>query len=74
LPISPANPGFHSASIDEVARKAAKLKNKKGNPIKLQSKLLAVIADPDDEQGVYVAEAAGCVRRVGIDVCEMFFL
>ncbi|KAF2755690.1 WD40 repeat-like protein [Pseudovirgaria hyperparasitica] len=54
-------------SIEDAARKANKRNNKNGSPIKLQSKLLAVISDPDDDRYVYVAEAAGCVRRVNIE-------
>jgi len=61
-----------SDSLATSARKAAKSKNKHGNPIKLPSKLLAVLADPTDERGdvVYVAEAAGEVKRVKLDVCK----
>lgn len=57
-----------SESLVSVQRKAAKAKNKLGRPIKLSSKLLAVTADPFDERAVYVAEAAGEVRRVVLEV------
>jgi hypothetical protein len=53
-----------SDSLVSEERKAAKAKNKLGRPIKLSSKLLAVTPDPFDERAVYVAEAAGEVRRV----------
>ncbi|KAF2491572.1 WD40 repeat-like protein [Lophium mytilinum] len=56
-----------TASIDEGTRKASKSKNKKGNPIKLTSKLLAIIPDLDNEGAVYVAEAAGVVRRIVLE-------
>ena len=57
-----------SESLVSVQRKAAKAKNKLGRPIKLSSKLLAVTADLFDERAVYVAEAAGEVRRVVLEV------
>jgi len=59
-----------SDSLVSVERKAAKAKNKLGRPIKLSSKLLAVTADPFDERAVYVAEAAGEVRRVVLEVSK----
>lgn|ERR1700712_2206988 len=63
-----------SDSLVSVERKAAKAKNKLGRPIKLSSKLLAVTADPFDERAVYVAEAAGEVRRVVLEVSQNFSL
>jgi len=57
-----------SESLVSGQRKAAKAKNKLGRPIKLSSKLLAVTPDPFDERAVYVAEAAGEVRRVVLEV------
>ena len=51
-------------------RKAAKAKNKYGNPIKLPSKVLAACADPTTSEAVYVAEAAGEVKRVTLEVCK----
>lgn len=57
-----------SDSLVSGQRKAAKAQNKLGRPIKLSSKLLAVTADPFDERAVYVAEAAGEVRRVVLEV------
>jgi hypothetical protein len=71
--INMANPNaghFFQTSESLVAeqRKASKAQNKLGRPIKLSSKLLAVTADPFDERAVYVAEAAGEVRRVVLEV------
>lgn len=57
-----------SDSIATTERKAAKSKNKHGNPLKLQSKILAV--HPDGDNAVYVAEAAGDVRRIVVEVCK----
>ena len=51
-------------------RKAAKAKNKLGNPIKLPSKILAACADPSTDEAIYVAEAAGEVKRVVLEVCK----
>ena len=58
--------------LTESARKASKSKNASGNPIKLASKILAVAADPENNERVYVAEAAGTVRRVVLEVCKTF--
>jgi hypothetical protein len=57
-----------SSALNETARKATKSKNTSGNPIKLPSKILAVVADPQDEDQVYIAEAAGSVKRVNLEV------
>ncbi|MCJ1285354.1 hypothetical protein MMC26_004694 [Xylographa opegraphella] len=54
-------------SIAETARKAKKSTNKHGSPIKLPSKILAIIPDPTASNRVYVAEAAGTARRVELD-------
>jgi hypothetical protein len=59
-----------SESLVSGQRKAAKAKNKLGRPIKLSSKLLAVTPDPFDERAVYVAEAAGEIRRVVLEVSD----
>lgn len=56
------------ASLEESNRKAAKSRNTNGNPIKLQSKILAVAADPVNSGSIYVAESAGTVRRVILEV------
>ncbi|KAK8161429.1 WD domain-containing protein [Phyllosticta citrichinensis] len=71
-----ADPGHFfqtSTALSESARKAQKAKNEFGAPIKLPSKLLAIAADPldDDEGVVYVAEAAGCVKRVVLETGEV---
>ncbi|KAL1390001.1 WD domain-containing protein [Phyllosticta capitalensis] len=61
-----------STALSESARKAEKAKNDFGAPIKLPSKLLAVAADPTDDAGVvYVAEAAGNVKRVVLETGEV---
>ena len=57
-------------SLATTERKAAKSKNKHGNPIKLPSKILAAIPDPTSDGAIYVAEAAGEVKRVVLEVCK----
>jgi hypothetical protein len=67
------DPGHYfqtTSALEETARKAAKSKNSKGNPTKLPSKILAVIADPQNENHVYAAEAAGSVKHINIEVDE----
>jgi WD40 repeat protein len=59
-----------SDSLATTERKAAKAKNKHGNPIRLPSKILAAIPDPQSDHAVYVAEAAGEVKRVVLEVCK----
>lgn len=54
------------ASKATRARKATKSANKNGDPIVLKSKILHVIIDPSSSEHVYVAESAGCARRVNI--------
>jgi hypothetical protein len=61
-------------SISESTRKSGKSKNEAGDPIRLQSKLLAVIADPFDKGAVYVAEAAGTVKRIVLAVSDSPFV
>ena len=56
------------ASEASRARKAAKAGNKNGNPIILQSKILNAISDPFSSSCIYIAESAGCVRRVNVEV------
>ena len=63
-----------SESLVSGQRKAAKAKNKLGRPIKLSSKLLAVTPDLFDGRAVYVAEAAGEVRRVILEVSSFWSL
>lgn len=66
------DPGHYfqtTSALEDTARKAAKAKNTHGLPIKLPSKILAVCADPQDEHHqLYVAEAAGNVKRINIEV------
>jgi WD40 repeat protein len=56
------------ASESTWARKKAKSGNKNGNPIVLQSKILNAIPDPFSSSSIYIAESAGCVRKVNIEV------
>ena len=56
------------ASESSRARKAAKSGNKNGNPILLQSKILNAIPDPSSSSCIYIAESAGCVRKVDVEV------
>ncbi|KAF2229912.1 WD40 repeat-like protein [Viridothelium virens] len=64
------------SSLTDAARKAKKSKNNAGDPIRLKSKILTIIADPDDGRGVYVAESAGTARRISLQVCRtaIYFL
>ena len=59
---------YNSIALAEAKRKAEKRRNTSGDPITFQSKLLAVSIDPFDENASYVAEAAGCVRRIDLEV------
>ncbi|GAB7340775.1 hypothetical protein MBLNU457_7147t1 [Dothideomycetes sp. NU457] len=56
-----------SDSIASAQRKAAKSQNKNGSPIDLKSKILAVRADPDNANIVYVAQATGLLRRTNLE-------
>lgn len=56
------------AALDEQKRKDAKASNTNGAPIKLQSKILAVHADPVNTDAVFVAQSGGTVRRVILEV------
>ncbi|KAF2118930.1 WD repeat protein [Lophiotrema nucula] len=60
-----------TSALNETARKAQKAKNKKGNPIKLPSKILAVVSDPKDGGHVFVAEAAGNVKRIKLETGDI---
>ncbi|TVY84133.1 putative WD repeat-containing protein [Lachnellula suecica] len=55
------------ASESTRARRAAKSGNKNGNPLVLQSKILSVIPDPFSSKSIYIAESAGCVRKVNLE-------
>ncbi|KAK5133378.1 hypothetical protein LTR08_007812 [Meristemomyces frigidus] len=59
-----------SSALATTERKDAKAKNKHGNPIRLPSKILAVVHG-GNEGAVYIAEAAGDVRRVVLETSEM---
>ncbi|KAG6041081.1 hypothetical protein E4U41_006019 [Claviceps citrina] len=53
------------ASQAQRARKARKAGNKHGEPIEMKSKILAAVPDPASPLcSIYIAESAGCVRRV----------
>ena len=56
------------AALDEQKRKDEKSQNTNGNPIRLQSKILAVAADPLSAGSVYVAQSGGTVRKVILEV------
>ncbi|KAF2840390.1 WD domain-containing protein [Patellaria atrata CBS 101060] len=56
-----------SVSLSEAERKAKKSSNNNGIPIKLRSKILAVATDPDDTDAIYVAEAAGTVKKLSLE-------
>ncbi|PHH91312.1 hypothetical protein CDD83_1016 [Cordyceps sp. RAO-2017] len=59
------------ASQAQKERKAGKAGNKHGNPLEMKSKILAAIPDPSSPRAtIFVAESAGCVRRVPIDSSE----
>lgn len=60
-----------SAALETTSRKEAKAKNKHGKPIKISSKVLAAHADIFGTAAtptVYIAEAAGEVKRVKLEV------
>ena len=67
-----ADPG--SDAISEQERRAAKSQNKNGQPIKLPSKINAIIADPTSKDRVYAAESAGVARRVDLVVSRCLCL
>lgn len=56
------------ASESKRARKAAKSGNKNGNPIALTSKILHATPDPFSSTSIYIAESAGLVRKVNVEV------
>jgi hypothetical protein len=72
-PLAPTPLTRSSSSLNEITRKGAKSKNNQGSPIKLTSKILAVVADPQDDAHIYVAEAAGNVKRINIEVGQTSF-
>lgn len=61
-------------TTDDLAtseRKKGKSLNKYGKPIKLPSKLLAAHVDPFNHGAVYVAEGAGTIKRVILEVSHL---
>ncbi|PHH62751.1 hypothetical protein CDD81_6739 [Ophiocordyceps australis] len=65
---SDSNHFFQSdAALAQRQRKADKASNKHGKPLRLKSKILAVIAGPTwDVPSIFMAESAGCVRRLQV--------
>jgi hypothetical protein len=62
---------FDSAEQVTRQRRAAKAGNKYGNPIVLKSKILAATPDPrSPSSSLLVAESAGAVRLVNLNVCQ----
>ncbi|KAL5361806.1 WD40 repeat-like protein [Aspergillus floccosus] len=59
-----------TAALDEQKRKDTKSQNANGDPIRLQSKILAVQADPTTPGAVFVAQSAGTVRKVILETGE----
>ncbi|KAL5342353.1 WD40-repeat-containing domain protein [Aspergillus crustosus] len=53
-----------TTALDEQKRKDTKSNNTDGSPIRLQSKILAVRADPFNEGAVYVAQSGGTVQKI----------
>ncbi|KAE8154399.1 WD40-repeat-containing domain protein [Aspergillus avenaceus] len=59
-----------TAALDEQKRKDLKSQNTNGDPIRLQSKILAVEADPLNPGAVFVAQSGGTVRKVILETGE----
>ena len=59
-----------SESIASGARKQIKSQNRHGQPIKLNSKILAAHIDPYDHRAIYIAEASGTIKRVILSTGE----
>ncbi|KAL4934648.1 WD40 repeat domain-containing protein [Aspergillus undulatus] len=59
-----------TSALDEQKRKDTKSRNTNGSPIRLQSKILAVRADPFDNGSVYVAQSGGIVRKITLGTGE----
>ncbi|RTE70832.1 hypothetical protein BHE90_014764 [Fusarium euwallaceae] len=59
------------ASHAQRQRKAAKSGNKNGDPISMNSKILAAVPDPVSPlTSVFIAESAGFVRRINLETSE----
>ncbi|KAI9923612.1 hypothetical protein ASPWEDRAFT_154955 [Aspergillus wentii DTO 134E9] len=59
-----------TATLDEQKRKDAKSRNTNGDPIRLQSKILAIQADPLNAGSVFVAQSGGTVRKIILETGE----
>ncbi|KAL4915120.1 WD40-repeat-containing domain protein [Aspergillus aurantiobrunneus] len=59
-----------TSALDQQKRKDAKSNNTNGSPIRLQSKILAIQADPLDNGSVYVAQSGGMVRKINLETGE----
>ncbi|EGD98305.1 WD repeat protein [Trichophyton tonsurans CBS 112818] len=57
-----------TAQLENAERKREKSKNSNGSPIKLQSKILAIAADPTRSDAVFLAESAGTARQLILEV------
>ncbi|KAI9727022.1 MAG: hypothetical protein M1834_008548 [Cirrosporium novae-zelandiae] len=60
-----------TSSLETANRKKAKSGNKNGDPIKLRSKILALLPDPLDSQSVYVAESVGDIEKLNIQTHQV---
>lgn len=59
----------HSADQSKRARREAKSSNRFGKPVILKSKTAAAVLDPHSaSNSIFIAESAGSVRRVNVDV------
>ncbi|KAK7416257.1 hypothetical protein QQX98_005328 [Neonectria punicea] len=59
------------ASQAQQQRKTAKAGNKNGDPVVMKSKILAAIPDPASPlTSVFIAESAGFVRRVSLELAQ----
>lgn len=60
---------MNSAAQSTRERREAKSRNKFGNPIALKSKIAAAVYDPNSPSDtIFIAESAGSVRKVNVDV------
>lgn len=57
--------------MENAERKREKSKNSNGGPIKLQSKILAITADPTRGDAVFLAESSGAARQLMLEVGEV---
>ncbi|KAF3480123.1 uncharacterized protein GIQ15_05470 [Arthroderma uncinatum] len=59
-----------TAQLENAERKRKKSTNSNGEPIKLQSKVLAIVADPTRDDAVFLAESSGTARRLVLETGE----